>query len=279
MQLVVGRITRPHGVRGEVTVEVRTDEPDRRFAVGMTLATDPPDAGPLTVEAARWHSGRLLITFAGVGDRDQAEELRGTWLTLDPAEAGPTGDPDEFHDFQLIGLTVVTTSGQPVGVVTDVRHFGQDLLVIEPTWPAPGGPPPVRPAQGEPSAVRPAQGEPSAVRPAQGEPSAVRPAQGEPSAVRPAQGEPSAVRPAQGGPPPGAPGDGRGAGQPGQPGPAIRARRGPAAAAADEILVPFVAALVPEVDVAGGRLVIDPPPGLLELGQKPGPGSPAPSRG
>ncbi|MFZ2014003.1 MAG: ribosome maturation factor RimM, partial [Nocardioides sp.] len=81
MQLVVGRITRPHGVRGEVSVEVRTDEPDRRFAVGRVLATDPVAAGPLTVESARWHSGRLLIQFAGVGDRNQAEDLRGIWLT------------------------------------------------------------------------------------------------------------------------------------------------------------------------------------------------------
>ena len=132
MQLVAGRITRPHGVRGEVSVEVRTDEPDRRFAVGRVLATDPVAAGPLTVESARWHSGRLLIRFAGVADRNQAEELRGVWLTLDSAEAGPTGDPDEFHDHELIGLAVVTTSGDPVGRVTDVRHFGQDLLVIEP---------------------------------------------------------------------------------------------------------------------------------------------------
>ena len=132
MQLVVGRITRPHGVRGEVSVEVRTDEPDRRFAVGRVLATDPVAAGPLTVESARWHSGRLLIQFAGVADRNQAEDLRGIWLTLDSAEAGPTGDPDEFHDHELIGLAVVTTSGEPVGRVTDVRHFGQDLLVIEP---------------------------------------------------------------------------------------------------------------------------------------------------
>ena len=132
MQLVVGRVTRPHGVRGEVSVEVRTDDPDLRFAVGRVMATDPAAAGPLTVESVRWHSGRLLIRFAGVADRNQAEELRGTWLTLDSAEVGPTGDPDEFHDHELIGLAVVTTSGQPVGRVTDVRHFGQDLLVIEP---------------------------------------------------------------------------------------------------------------------------------------------------
>ena len=156
MQLVVGRITRPHGVRGEVSVEVRTDEPDRRFAVGRVLATDPVAAGPLTVESARWHSGRLLIQFAGVADRNQAEDLRGIWLTLDSAEAGPTGDPDEFHDHELIGLAVVTTSGEPVGRVTDVRHFGQDLLVIEPqptdaVKPQPAGPVGSGPAGGRAS--------------------------------------------------------------------------------------------------------------------------------
>ncbi len=132
MQLVVGRVTRPHGVRGEVSVEVRTDDPDLRFAVGRVMATDPAAAGPLIVESVRWHSGRLLIRFAGIADRNQAEELRGTWLTLDSAEVGSTGDPDEFHDHELIGLAVVTTLGEPVGRVTDVRHFGQDLLVIEP---------------------------------------------------------------------------------------------------------------------------------------------------
>ncbi len=172
MQLVVGRITRPHGVHGEVSVEVRTDEPDRRFAVGRVLPTDPAAAGPLTVNSLRWHSGRLLIQFAGVTDRNQAEELRGTWLTLDSAEAGPSGDPDEFHDAELIGLAVVTTTGQPVGRVTDVRHFGQDLLVIEPepagsqpssagsgpsgAGPAPTGPAPTGPAPTGPAPTGPA---------------------------------------------------------------------------------------------------------------------------
>lgn len=139
MQLVVGRVTRPHGIRGEVSVEVRTDDPDLRFAVGRVMATDPAAAGPLTVESVRWHSGRLLIRFDGIADRNQAEDLRGVWLTLDSAEVGSTGDPDEFHDHELIGLAVVTTSGEPVGRVTDVRHFGQDLLVIEPA-PAGSGP-------------------------------------------------------------------------------------------------------------------------------------------
>lgn len=84
--LVVGRIGRPHGVRGEVTIDVRTDEPGSRFAVGATVATDPAAAGPLTVERARWHSGRLLVRFAGIGDRDAAEHLRGTWLVVDPGD-------------------------------------------------------------------------------------------------------------------------------------------------------------------------------------------------
>jgi 16S rRNA processing protein RimM len=174
MQLVVGRVARPHGIRGEVIVEVHTDDPDLRFATGSVLATEPAARGPLTISASRWHSGRLLVTFAGYADRDQAEDLRGTLLVIDSAEVAPA-DPEEFHDYQLIGLDVLTRAGEPVGVVTDVLHQGQDLLVIRP------------------------------------------------------------------------PDDG-------------------AAGEQGEVLVPFVAAIVPEVDVAAGRLVIDPPPGLLELG-------------
>jgi 16S rRNA processing protein RimM len=222
MQLVVGRVTRPHGVRGEVSVEVRTDDPDLRFSVGRVMATDPAAAGPLTVESVRWHSGRLLIRFDGIADRTQAEELRGTWLTLDSAEAGPTGDPDEFHDHELIGLAVVTTSGEPVGRVTDVRHFGQDLLVIEPA-----------PAR---SPAGPEAG---------------------PDEAGPDEGGPAGVGPVPAGPAQA----GRGPG-----GPALAGRARPGGGLGTELLVPFVAAIVPEVDVAAGRLVIDPPPGLLELG-------------
>src|SRR5207245_9813828 len=83
--LVVGRILRPHGLRGELSVEVRTDDPAERFAAGSVFATDPPEAGPLTVEASRWHSGRLLVSFAGIEDRTDAESLRGAWLTIGAA--------------------------------------------------------------------------------------------------------------------------------------------------------------------------------------------------
>jgi 16S rRNA processing protein RimM len=168
MRLVVGRVGRAHGIRGEVTVEVRTDQPERRLGDGAVLLTDPPDVGPLTVARGRAHSGRLLLRFAGVDDRAAAEALRGTLLIaeVDPNERPE--DPDDFYDHQLVGLDVVARDGTPVGEVADMLHLpGQDVVVVR----RPGG---------------------------------------------------------------------------------------------SETLVPFVAAIVPEVDLAGRRMVIDPPPGLLE---------------
>jgi 16S rRNA processing protein RimM len=170
MQLVVGRIVRPHGVRGEVTVDVRTDDPEARLAVGAVLMTEPAAAGPLTIAAARSHAGRLLLTFDAVSSRDQAEQLRGVLLVVDSEDLADPADHDEFHDHQLIGLAVIGPDGEQVGEVTEVLHHGQDLLVVA--------------------------------------------------------------------------GAGRRTGA--------------------EIMVPFVAELVPEVDLAAGRLVIAPPPGLLD---------------
>lgn len=86
MRLVVGRIGRPHGVKGEVTVEVRTDSPEERFVVGKALETDPADVGPLTITAQRWHKDRLLVRFEEVPDRTAAEQLRGVFLVVDSAE-------------------------------------------------------------------------------------------------------------------------------------------------------------------------------------------------
>ena len=172
MQVTVGRIGRPHGIRGDVVVGVRTDEPELRFARGSRLDTDPVAVGPLTVAGSRWHSGELLVRFEGVSDRDAAAELRGTWLTVDSAALAPPEDPDEFHDADLVGLTVRTIDGTEVGTVDDVLHSGQDVLLIKS-------------------------------------------------------------------------GDGR------------------------DIMVPFVKALVPDVDIPGGTLTIDPPEGLLNLEEAP----------
>jgi 16S rRNA processing protein RimM len=131
VQVTVGRIGRPHGIRGDVVVGVRTDEPELRFATGSRLDTDPVGVGPLVVAATKWHSGELLVRFEGIADRDAAAELRGSWLLVDSASIAPPTDPDEFNDTDLIGLSVRTVSGTEVGLVDDVLHSGQDVLVIK----------------------------------------------------------------------------------------------------------------------------------------------------
>ncbi|MBO8190681.1 ribosome maturation factor RimM [Streptomyces oryzae] len=131
MQLVVARIGRAHGIKGEVTVEVRTDEPELRLAPGAVLATDPATAGPLTIASGRVHSGRLLLRFEGVHDRTAAETLRNTLLVaeVDPDERPE--DPEEFYDHQLEDLEVVTRDGTVVGRIESVAHLpAQDLLVV-----------------------------------------------------------------------------------------------------------------------------------------------------
>ncbi|WP_411148663.1 ribosome maturation factor RimM [Streptomyces sp. A30] len=132
MQLVVARIGRAHGIKGEVTVEVRTDEPELRLAPGAVLATDPASAGPLTIETGRVHSGRLLLRFEGVRDRTAAEALRNILLIaeIDP-EALPE-EEDEYYDHQLMDLDVVTEDGTEVGRITEISHLpSQDLFIVE----------------------------------------------------------------------------------------------------------------------------------------------------
>ncbi|MEE1756946.1 ribosome maturation factor RimM [Streptomyces sp. SP18CS02] len=132
MQLVVARIGRAHGIKGEVTVEVRTDEPELRLGPGAVLATDPASAGPLTIETGRVHSGRLLLRFEGVSDRNAAEALRNTLLIaeVDPDERPE--EPDEYYDHQLMDLDVVLADGTGIGRITEISHLpSQDLFVVE----------------------------------------------------------------------------------------------------------------------------------------------------
>ena len=131
MQLVVGQIVRPHGIRGEVVVEVTTDRPDARFVPGSVLATDPAPAGGLQIEAVRPHQGRLIVAFDGVLDRESAEALRGVRLCVDSADVADSEDPDEFNDFQLVGLAAVDAAGQRLGEVVRIEHGpAADLLVV-----------------------------------------------------------------------------------------------------------------------------------------------------
>ena len=171
--VVVGRIGRPHGVRGLATVEVRTDDPDLRFAPGAVLMTDPPTRGPLTVVERKWHSGTLLLQLADpagavFSTREAVDTVRNTILLVPVADLPEIEDPDSYYDHQLVGLAARLPDGTVVGEVTAVQHEAQDLLVV---------------------------------------------------------------------------------------------RRADAA----DALIPFVSAIVPTVDLAGGFLVVDPPEGLLDL--------------
>jgi 16S rRNA processing protein RimM len=172
IEVVVGRIGKPHGIRGEVTVDVRSDEPDRRFGPGARLLTEPPRGsafthGTLTVQRARWHQTTLLVMFDELADRNAAETARGVVLRATVAADETPADPDEFYDHQLEGLAAYDVDGTRLGEIAGLVHGAQDLLRVRTP-------------------------------------------------------------------------DGR------------------------EALVPFVAALVPEVDVAGGRVVIADRPGLVQ---------------
>ncbi len=132
VRLVVGRIGKAHGLRGEVTVEVRTDDPETRFAPGAVLDADPPQRGPLTVESGRVQGGRLVLRFAGVEDRTAAEGLRNTLLSVETDPDELPDDPAEYYDHQLVGLRVVTVDGREVGTVAEMLHLPtQDLFAVK----------------------------------------------------------------------------------------------------------------------------------------------------
>ena len=130
MQVHVGRIGKPHGIRGEVTVEVLTDAPQDRFAAGAVFATEPAGQGPLTVATARWNKEILLLGFEEVLDRNQAEALRGTRLVFDTDSELETDD-DAWYEHELIGLAARIGSEEVGKVVALTPMPAQDLLVIK----------------------------------------------------------------------------------------------------------------------------------------------------
>ncbi|RRQ26924.1 ribosome maturation factor RimM [Rhodococcus sp. Eu-32] len=137
MELVTGRVVKSHGIRGEVVVEIRTDEPDDRFAVGSVIRGRKPrdTTGEVdyTVEAAREHSGRLLLRLKGIDSRDAADALRGTLFMVESDDLESSDDPDEFYDHELEGLTVQLADGTVVGTVREVLHSAAgELLSIRP---------------------------------------------------------------------------------------------------------------------------------------------------
>lgn len=171
MLLTVARIGRAHGLGGAVALDLRTDDPERRLAVGTVLVTEPASAGPLTVSKVRVQQSHWYVEFAQVPDRTAAEALRGVDLVIDTADDASDDDSgddeDAWYPHELAGLRAEHVDGTVLGVITGLEHLpAHDMLVLE---------------------------------------------------------EPSGAR----------------------------------------TLVPFVRAIVPVVDVPGGRVVLDPPGGLL----------------
>lgn len=132
MQVVVGRLGRAHGLLGEVSIEIRTDEPERRFAPGSVVCVEGAGISrPLTIASARPHGGRLLVRFEQVRDRTAAETLRGAIVNADVDEQERPADPEEFYDHQLVGLEARRADGVSVGTVAEVLHLpAQDTLSI-----------------------------------------------------------------------------------------------------------------------------------------------------
>jgi len=181
-QLRVGRLTKAHGLKGALKVELYTDDPDRRFTPGATFTLQVPTSSPwhgktLELTELRWYNGQAVGFFAGVNDRTEAEALVKAILWVDHDESEVPDEPDAWYDHQLVGLRALR-DGAEIGRVARVDHLpAQDLLAI-----------------------------------------------------------------------------------------AIGDR---------EVLVPFVAAIVPNVDIAAGTVTLTPPPGLLEdLPDDPGPADP-----
>lgn len=129
MRLNVGRIGRAHGILGEATIEVRTDDAPSRFAIGACLETD--DHGDLIVESVRVHNGILLLSFKGYSNRNEVEKIRDALLYAEININAPGENDDDYHVLQLIGCKAYLEDGSLVGDITDVLNLpGQDLLVI-----------------------------------------------------------------------------------------------------------------------------------------------------
>ncbi len=129
MRLLVGRIGRAHAISGEATIEVRTADPDRRFAIGTQVDTDAH--GKLTISSGRVHNGILLLGFVGITDRNGIEKLKDTLLYAEVDINEESDNEDEYHVLQLIGCTAYLENGDKYGVVSDVINLpSQDLLSI-----------------------------------------------------------------------------------------------------------------------------------------------------
>ncbi|MCO7273068.1 MULTISPECIES: ribosome maturation factor RimM [Cellulosimicrobium] len=131
MELTVARVGKAHGLRGEVVLDLRTDEPEERLAVGERLETRPAATGPLTVATVRVHQGRWLVGFEGVRDRTAAEALRGVELVV---EVEASDEEDAWYPHELVGLRAEDLDGRTLGRIDGLEHLpAHDVLVLRET--------------------------------------------------------------------------------------------------------------------------------------------------
>jgi 16S rRNA processing protein RimM len=127
-------VAKAHGVTGELVVDVRTDDPELRFAPGAILRAKASDDGEhnYVVTAVRPHGNRLLLRLEGVADRDAADALRGSLFVIDSEDLPPIDESDTYYDHQLEGLLVRTAEGRDIGRVAEVLHTaGGELLAVD----------------------------------------------------------------------------------------------------------------------------------------------------
>ncbi len=129
--IAVGRIIKPHGVRGEVSAVLLTDFPERFETTEWLYLGDEYEADPYELESFRWHKSNILLKFVEVTDRNYAEALRGLYVQVPVEEAVPLPE-GEFYIYQLIGLQVETTEGESLGIIEQVLETGaNDVYVVK----------------------------------------------------------------------------------------------------------------------------------------------------
>ena len=131
MELTIAVIGKPHGLRGEVSLDLRTDVPESRFIVGQDLTTVPPEAGPLTITRTRNNQGNWYVTFAQANDRSAVEALRGTKLVVTVAQSD---EPDAWYEHELVGLSAKLQDGTVVGRILGLEFLpAGDALILKET--------------------------------------------------------------------------------------------------------------------------------------------------
>lgn len=127
--VAIGRIVQPHGVRGEVSVEVLTDFPERFDTIEVVYLGSASEAEARQVKTARWHQNRVLLSFEGYENRTAVEGLRGLLVQIPIEEAMPLPE-GEYYAHDLIGLDVVTVEGETLGRINDILFTGANEVYV-----------------------------------------------------------------------------------------------------------------------------------------------------